>query len=80
MYTITDVLNLNIWMVEHLDNHPLFERITKEEEVFRIILCFKEQDPCIPHVVNSTEEGKKVDRNNNEKYLAVYRRIKDPFE
>lgn len=31
LYTITDVKDLHIWMVKHLDEHPLFERLTDEE-------------------------------------------------
>lgn len=31
LYTITDVKDLHLWMVKHLDDHPLFERLTDEE-------------------------------------------------
>lgn len=31
LYTITDVKDLHLWMVKHLDEHPLFERLTDEE-------------------------------------------------
>ena len=31
-------------------------------------------------VLESTEEGKKVARNNGDKFLAVYRRIADDLE
>lgn len=31
LYTITDVRDLHEWMVEHLDAHPLFERIPDAE-------------------------------------------------
>ena len=53
-------------MVQHLDAHPLFKRVSDEELAF---------DPCIPCVLNDTEEGKKVARNNGDKFLAVYDRI-----
>jgi len=33
LYTITDVLELHHWMVEHLDKHPLFRRVPDEELV-----------------------------------------------
>ncbi len=66
IYTVTDVKDLHDWMVKHLDEHPLFERIGEDELT---------NDPCVPCVMNSTEEGKKVERNNGEKYLACYRRI-----
>ncbi|CAG8459312.1 10485_t:CDS:2 [Cetraspora pellucida] len=66
IYTISDVKDLHEWMVRHLDEHPLFERISDEEA---------EKDPVIPIVRNETEEGKKVERNKGEKFLACYRRI-----
>lgn len=31
LYTITDVKDLHEWMVKHLEEHPLFERIPDEE-------------------------------------------------
>lgn len=31
LYTITDVRDLHEWMVEHLDAHPLFQRMSDEE-------------------------------------------------
>ncbi|KAJ2536482.1 tRNA (guanine-N(7)-)-methyltransferase (tRNA(m7G46)-methyltransferase) [Coemansia sp. RSA 1933] len=71
LYTITDVKDLYDWNVKHLDAFPLFKRIPDAE---------LENDPAIPCVVNSTEEGKKVARNNGQKYLACYRRISDPAE
>lgn len=33
IYTITDVQDLHDWMVSHIEKHPLFERLTSEEEV-----------------------------------------------
>lgn len=33
IYTITDVKDLHDWMVEHLEAHPLFERVSEEDEV-----------------------------------------------
>ncbi|TPX32695.1 hypothetical protein SmJEL517_g04201 [Synchytrium microbalum] len=68
LYTCTDVRALHEWMVKHIDAHPLFERIPNKD---------LEGDPCIPCVMNDTEEGKKVARNNGDKFLAVYRRIDD---
>lgn len=36
-------------------------------------------DPIVEKLYESTEEGKKVTRNKGDKYLAVYRRIADPY-
>lgn len=67
-YTVTDVKDLHEWMVFHIDAHPLFRRLTQNE-------C--NEDPCVPHVMQDTEEGKKVERNSGDKFLAVYERIPD---
>ncbi|KAK6059706.1 putative mitoferrin-1 [Cooperia oncophora] len=56
-------------MARHLSEHPLFERLTKEEE---------DSDPVVPLLFESTEEGQKVSRNDGDKYMAVFRRIADP--
>lgn len=69
IYTITDVEDLHLWMVHHLDAHPSFVRISKEEE---------EKDECVHIMSTETEEGKKVTRNNGQKFIAVYRRLEDP--
>merc|ERR1711942_277344 len=69
IYTITDVKDLHLWMVDHLDAHPLFQRLTEEE-------CAK--DIIVTKLYESTEEGQKVSRNKGDKFLAVYRRIEDP--
>ncbi|KAL1490663.1 hypothetical protein ABEB36_013322 [Hypothenemus hampei] len=71
VYTITDVNELNEWIVKHFEEHPLFERI-KEEDLA--------DDPVVEKLYSSTEEGQKVTRNNGDKFLAIYRRIKDPCE
>ena len=41
------------------------------------IFCFPFQvdDPVVPKVYDSTEEGKKVARNKGDKFLAVFRRV-----
>ncbi|PTB76644.1 RGS-protein [Trichoderma longibrachiatum ATCC 18648] len=60
IYTITDVEALHEWMVEHLDAHPSFERVSKEEE---------ESDECVKIMLSETEEGKKVERNKGHKFI-----------
>jgi tRNA (guanine-N7-)-methyltransferase len=70
-YTITDVKDLHDWMVSHINAHPLFRRLTQNE---------LDDDVCMPHVTKDTEEGKKVERNKGDKFLAVYERIKDEMK
>jgi tRNA (guanine-N7-)-methyltransferase len=77
IYTITDVVALHLWMVEALEHHPLFERVSEEELA---------ADPVVPKLYQSTEEGQKVYRNkeagqnhgDGDVRLAVFRRRPDP--
>ncbi|CAD6197213.1 unnamed protein product [Caenorhabditis auriculariae] len=69
IYTITDVKDLHDWMVKHLSEHPLFERLTDEELA---------ADPVVEMLYESTEEGQKVTRNSGDKFPAVFRRRPDP--
>ena len=69
IYTITAVEDLHHWMVKHLDEHPLFERLSKEWE---------DQDKCVELMYNSTEEGQKVTRNKGSKWIACYKRLPNP--
>lgn len=38
VYTITDVKDLHEWIVKHIQEHPLFERILQEELVRKFML------------------------------------------
>lgn len=69
VYTITDVEDLHLWMVGHFDAHPAFERVGEEES---------EGDECVRIMKTETEEGKKVERNQGKKFVALYRRLEDP--
>ena len=69
VYTITDVEDLHNWMVEHLDAHPSFQRVSEEDQ---------EADECVAVMRNETEEGKKVTRNNGNKFVALFRRLENP--
>jgi len=69
-YTVTDVEDLHIWMANHFEQFPLFERISQQE---------LESDPVVPLVMDATEEGKKVEKTKGKKYLAVFRRIQTPI-
>ncbi|CAH0555011.1 unnamed protein product [Brassicogethes aeneus] len=71
IYTVTDVKDLHEWMVQHITEHPLFKRVGEDELV---------QDPVVSKLFSSSEEGQKVTRNNGDKFLAVFRRISDPYE
>lgn len=66
IYTITDVEDLHKWMVQHLEEHPLLERKLKQWE---------QDDNCVQLMMNSTEEGQKVERNKGNKYVACFERL-----
>jgi len=76
IYTITDVKDLNVWMVKHLSEHPLFRPVEVEE----LIQADPLEDQLIKSIYNLTEEGKKVTRNNGDKFLAIFRRISQEEE
>ena len=40
----------------------------------------QESDQVVEKLYISTEEGQKVTRNKGDKFLAVYRRIVDPYQ
>lgn len=61
--------DLHDWMVKHFEDHPLFERVADEQLT---------NDVVVSKLFDSSEEGKKVTRNNGDKYLAVFKRVKDP--
>jgi len=69
IYTITDVEDLHDWMVQHLTAHPSFQRLSDEEQ---------EADQCVAIMRSATEEGKKVERNKGQKFVALFRRKEDP--
>jgi len=66
VYICTDVKDLYDWMVKHFTEHPLFVRVEDAE---------METDMVASKIRDSTEEGKKVTRNNGDKFVAMFRRI-----
>jgi len=68
LYTITDVLDLHRWMAAHGDAHPSFERVADGSAEL-------EADPCVAVMRVATEEGRKVERNGGDKFVAVFRRL-----
>lgn len=69
VYTITDVEDLHDWMVQHFSAHPSFEIVPEEEQ---------EADQCVAIMKTATEEGKKVERNKGQKFVALFRRRENP--
>lgn len=65
-YIVTDVKDLFDWMASHFDEHPLFERIPDDEAA---------RDPVVPLICGSTEESRKVKKQNGSIWYATYRRV-----
>lgn len=53
-------------MYDHFTRFPLFEELSKEEI---------DNDPVVPNLFDSSEEGQKVTRNKGEKYFSVFKRV-----
>ncbi|WVR04970.1 tRNA (guanine-N(7)-)-methyltransferase [Kwoniella sp. DSM 27419] len=71
LYTVTDVKDLHEWMASHLHAHPMFEYIPTEE---------LKDDAILEAARTATEEGKKVERNKGDKWVACFRRREDPVD
>ena len=68
-FTVTDVADLHRWMAAHFRESPLFEAVGEarlREEGWGAVL---------DAVMRNTEEGKKVERNGGDKFLACFRRV-----
>jgi tRNA (guanine-N7-)-methyltransferase len=63
------MIDLHEWMAHHLHAHPLFDYIPTETLV---------DDPILEAARTATEEGKKVERNKGDKWVACFRRKEDP--
>ena len=77
LYCITDVKELHDWHVAACDAHPLFRRVLVLTEPTGDFDAIEADDPCVHAMKTVTEEGQKVDRNQGQKYYAVYERIAD---
>mgnify|MGYP001940301117 CR=1 FL=1 len=77
VYTITDVQDLHLWMKDHFEKHPSFERVEREFEE-GVGEGGEGMDECVRAMRVETEEGKKVERNKGLKFVACFRRVEDP--
>ena len=66
---MTDVEELGVWMRERVEAHPLFEQLSVAD---------MEADVVVPWLTATSEEGKKVARNEGNVYISIFRRIPDP--
>jgi tRNA (guanine-N7-)-methyltransferase len=66
VYIATDVSDLFDWMLDHFQRHPLFERLSETE---------LSEDKITELITTSTEESKKVTRNEGDKFRAAFRRV-----
>ncbi|CCW64411.1 unnamed protein product [Phytomonas sp. EM1] len=69
LYTVSDVEELEAWMVECLDACPLLKRLSDAE-------LDDEESKQILHVVtNTSEDAQRTQRKGLKKYFAVHRRV-----
>lgn len=66
VYIATDVSDLYDWMVDHFQRHPLFQQLSESE---------LDEDKIAELITTSTEESKKVARNEGDKFRAAFRRV-----
>jgi len=65
LFAITDVRELHDWHLKKLHAHVCFEPVEDLDPA---------TDPYVKAMVNDTEEGLKVSRNNGDKFWCVFRR------
>ena len=63
---VTDVVDLHEWQCRHLEEHPLFERVSPEEET-------PARDPIVSAITRRTDESVKVAKVQGEKFVAQRR-------
>lgn len=73
LYTVSDVPELEKWMIDCLDACPLFERLPDEE-----ILADDFSKRIIDIVTSSSEDAQRTERKGLNKNFAVHRRIAAP--
>uniref|UniRef100_A0A1I8H7Q5 tRNA (guanine-N(7)-)-methyltransferase n=3 Tax=Macrostomum lignano TaxID=282301 RepID=A0A1I8H7Q5_9PLAT len=71
LYTATDVPELHDWIVQHAACHPLFRQLSPDELA---------SDPLTPRLVDTTEEGRKAQREGRSCLPAVFERVPDPAD
>ncbi|KAI5181530.1 tRNA (guanine-N7-)-methyltransferase [Nematocida sp. AWRm80] len=64
LYIATDVLELFEYMCDTINRHPLFEMLPEEESL---------KDPLYDVIVQGTEESKKADMKQSNKYRAIFK-------
>ena len=65
LYEVTDVKDLHDWNFQHLEDHPMFERIPEEQ---------LKDDQCIKAMREETDEAQKVIRNGGSIWHSVFRK------
>ncbi|CCW68999.1 unnamed protein product [Phytomonas sp. Hart1] len=69
LYTVSDVEELEAWMVECLDACPLLKRLSDEE------LSDDESQRILNIAIKTSEDGQRTQRKGLKHHFAVYRRV-----
>lgn len=70
LYTITDVKDLGDWMQKHLDESPMFERVSEEE-----LRKVPEDALVFDYIHQSSEDAQRTREQKLDMHCAVYRRL-----
>ncbi|KII60600.1 tRNA (guanine-N(7)-)-methyltransferase [Thelohanellus kitauei] len=66
LYTITDVEQVYLWILDQFSKHPLFEPLTDQE---------LQSDEIAKNFHNLSDEGKNVEKEGGKTFKAIYKRI-----
>lgn len=69
LYTVSDVEELEVWMISTLNACPLFRQLTDDE------LATSEHQKILNIVVNSSEDAQRSERKGLKKHFAVHIRV-----
>ncbi|EPY41013.1 tRNA (guanine-N7-)-methyltransferase [Angomonas deanei] len=70
LYTVSDVEELEKWMVKCLDDSPLFRRLTDAE-----IYSSQEHQQVVQIAKNTSEDAQRTERKGLTKHFAVHVRV-----
>lgn len=70
IYTITDVKELGDWMQKHLDESPLFKRVSEEE-----LRMVPEDAMVYDYIHQSSEDAQRTKEQKLDMHCAVYRKL-----
>lgn len=65
--------------MQRLNNKFLSKILLRNRLECYSVAFLQNEDPVVAKLLDSTEEGQKVTRNNGDKFLAAFKRVPDSF-